>query len=921
MTIYNLWGWETGTTAEALSLTGTTAIVSSGQRTGDYCLRCAPTLTAQGWARLAGISATDSTQNATAVQVTSAWAGFAFKAVTLPATLEERIFDFIDPTGVANAYLNVTSGGILKYYSGSSILRGTGTKVLTTGVWYYIEVFCTPGSNMPFEVWVDGVADMNTTGTQSGTAISGIGVGKVANLNGQTVDYYYDDIYFGSARLGSATDSIEVRRMDVDGAGTVAGWTNGTSTLFSAVDEIPPESDGTDATYIRASVANINTYHTFSLESSANAGIDAAATVLAVMANAWCKTGSTSSVSSVGIRMRNGSTNADSAMSEWTTAYTSRRLLREVDPNGGAAWTIAGLDTLEIGVSAALAQSQTFSAISGHVLYRRSLGATVTQDVTTQAAVSIEALLSKATQAAISLGASVDLSIATQAALAREMSLDRLTQAALARELALDRLTQATVSRSLLLDRLTQATVARTMLIDRITQAAVSLSVELSKLSQATISRLLELDRATQASITVTTSAQLSISSQATVNRQEQQDKATQAAVAQNILRDLTSIAALSSDMQQDKPTQAAVATEYAISLTSQASLTVATIGDWLELLSPLVYPYDLCGTSDSTSTQTLVLDAALESWGVVLTAPKAGTIAKIYTQFAQVITAQQMTVRLETVNSSTGQPSGTLIATGAEGFFTPAVGVVEVTIDTPPTVTKGQVFWVVITFSSTVGSITLRVASGTVPLKATSVLNGYAMSRSSAGTWSVHATFCSIGVEYGDGTMPYLGGIAIPVDGGLALSATADFVGNKIDFSFKCKVYGAIVSYETTNLLWTPNLQVYDMNDTLVYDYALPAIGTGNVVSAQGSITTFFPGDPIELEAGEFLRVGLGNNPSAGGNVSGAYYQLLNAASREQFGAESSQYTMKSGSVFIEDGDRVYAVAVMISHLWDPSA
>ena len=109
-------------------------------------------------------------------------------------------------------------------------------------------------------------------------------------------------------------------------------------------------------------------------------------------------------------------------------------------------------------------------------------------------------------------------------------------------------------------------------------------------------------------------------------------------------------------------------------------------------------------------SPGSLALTATTHRIGVVYTAPSAGEIDLVAFSVLQVLTPQDLRVRIETVDEN-GYPTGTLVAVGAEGTLPLAsvvVGGHEVAIGTPPTVTRGDRFAVVFDAPAAAPSINL---------------------------------------------------------------------------------------------------------------------------------------------------------------------------------------------------------------------
>lgn len=366
MAILRIVGFEEGYIEAVSSAFGTASVVSSGQKTGSYALRVNPTTTGFGGVSLGKPAATGRiTENIYAAS--SLIVGFAFKAVTLPASNYEMFLSFGNGAGADIWDLCVSSAGILTIRDSTThAVIATGTAVIGS-TYRYIEVKITANSaSGAYEVRVDGVTDMSgTTNTTAHAQVSEVLFAKF-DINGNSVDFYYDDAYVDSNTFRlSGSSWPEVKGIFPNAAGNAAGWTNGTGSTFAEVDEVPHDGD---TTYIQASATQDNLRSTFNLESTATKGITG--TVLAVQPYVYAKTGSTSLTSAVGITARNGSTDVDSTGSELVTTYWPYALVLTTDPNGGGSWTLGGVDTLEVGMfSGTINQTQRFTQAMASVLY------------------------------------------------------------------------------------------------------------------------------------------------------------------------------------------------------------------------------------------------------------------------------------------------------------------------------------------------------------------------------------------------------------------------------------------------------------------------------------------------------------------------------------------------------------------------
>ena len=345
MALLSICGFEAADAIEAGSaLAGTASIQSTVKRTGGYALQVNPTTTGTGAFTYMWPDATGKIFNQL-TGIGTFWHRFYFRVDTLPAANDEEI-ELCLGNGAPAAYgLRITSGGVLKLYrdevfGGAPSVVATGTTALSTGTFYRIEWKLGNGATAPYEVKIGGLSEFSgTTDTGTTTLWQYFIVGKYSNKNGQSVNFYYDDLAVNDAAYPGVG---EVHILKPRAAGASAQWATGTSALFSAVNEVP--NDG-DTSYIKDSTSG--DVSSFAMDSSATGGV--LGNIAAVQIVAVCR--DEGGASSIKVRLRNGSTNRDATgVASMGTTYRGLARIDATDPNTGAAWTSGGLDTIEAGV-------------------------------------------------------------------------------------------------------------------------------------------------------------------------------------------------------------------------------------------------------------------------------------------------------------------------------------------------------------------------------------------------------------------------------------------------------------------------------------------------------------------------------------------------------------------------------------------
>jgi len=253
-----------------------------------------------------------------------------------------------------------------------------------------------------------------------------------------------------------------------------------------------------------------------------------------------------------------------------------------------------------------------------------------------------------------------------------------------------------------------------------------------------------------------------------------------------------------------------------------------------------------------------IVLDADGEKTGMVFDIPKTGTLCKIGILNATITSADVLKVSLQTVDASSGQPSGILYDANAYGTYTPALagGVDWVGLNggSGVSVTAGDLVAVVIEFNSYVsGNMQLR-ASVTNAGNYTGRPYGFSYLGS---TWAfLGAKYPDFGIEYATGEMVYAPLLMPAVyAGATAFNSTSDpnIRALKFELSYNCRISHLFVVTEL------------DANATIVLygpDGVTPLISTvldtdvrGNAASGFFLITL---AAPILLNANAAYRLAL---------------------------------------------------------------
>lgn len=206
------------------------------------------------------------------------------------------------------------------------------------------------------------------------------------------------------------------------------------------------------------------------------------------------------------------------------------------------------------------------------------------------------------------------------------------------------------------------------------------------------------------------------------------------------------------------------------------------------------------------TLSTGILLDAAGEKAAFITKAPKTGNIAKVYFRTSTVTTATNTDVRVETVNTANGNPSGTLWDTDTN-VVVPASSMtsnswIAATLTSPASVNRGDILAIVIAPTGTPNYYISRydVISSNFPY-----VDHYTTS------WAKISKLPIFILEYSDGYMSTceVGGI-FPDRQTRSFNANSnpDEVGNKFVLPFKYRLAG--VSYHVEFLDGNPSIKVY---------------------------------------------------------------------------------------------------------------
>ena len=350
MAITNICGFETGAggTDNEGTLAGAGAtIVTTTKRTGAYALKCLPVTTATA-DFTSGVGYSANGVPPASAQTTS-WIRFYLYIAVLPSAAEP-IFRAL-ATSALKFELRLDQNGTLTALDSVPASLGTGATVLSTGVWYRIECKVESGASVAWEVLIDGVSELSGSTANLNTSFNvNQSFGKGANRNGSGYECYFDDIAISNTGYPGA-GAVAVIRPNADGNYTA--WTG----VYTDVDDLVSQA-GNDGTTTMWSSSTNTQAETAALESCATAGISGTINAVKTITVVQRTSGQATSIQHR-LRVTSPGT-ADTDLTDYATtaSFVLLASVRVVNPSGGAAWAIAGVDSLEVGVEHVQSQSR-----------------------------------------------------------------------------------------------------------------------------------------------------------------------------------------------------------------------------------------------------------------------------------------------------------------------------------------------------------------------------------------------------------------------------------------------------------------------------------------------------------------------------------------------------------------------------------
>jgi hypothetical protein len=308
-------------------------------------------MTAKGWSQVLsmvtgrfGGQATSTNSNALTTKAlpstySTLFVGFAFQMSAVGTQTFWAIM--AGATSTLQLQLDGSNHIVVKNSSGTTI--ATGTTVLNTATWYFIEIkLVVNGASGSVIVNLNGVAEITvTTGNFGSTNVDHIGYSRPSGTTGQTASF--DDIYCvdttGSSPRNTFLGDVRVATIYPTADGAHTAWTpNSGTTHFTQVDEV--QADG-DTTYVSDSTPGDIDSYTFG-------DIDTGATVYGVQTNLYARKDDANTRQIAPVIRQSGSDNVGTTVT-LSSSYVDYTQIYNQDPTS-SDWTPTTVNADEFGV-------------------------------------------------------------------------------------------------------------------------------------------------------------------------------------------------------------------------------------------------------------------------------------------------------------------------------------------------------------------------------------------------------------------------------------------------------------------------------------------------------------------------------------------------------------------------------------------
>jgi hypothetical protein len=371
MTVFNFCGWGTQDLTEACYSTTTSnatqAIDTGVYRTAGASLKC--TIDSDNgyvWKRMAKHGsedmASDPDPNEDTVDLASndIWGGFAVYIDVLNGGVCRIAEGTSDNASTQKWDLRIAdrTGLKLLFSDTNGVPVATGSTILSSGTWYYVETRTGTGADASYEVRLDGSQEMSGTCDQSVSDHWAYMLNVGENTNAGTI-IYLDDFHVNDSGF---FDPCKVHYLSPTGDGNYTSWAG----TYADVDDPFPH----DSTTTEISTSTENAIESVVLEDSSS--ISDLDEIRAVKGSCFIRQNTAQGIAA-NILFRESSTDDHTPNTDVVTdqTYGTDWANTRTTPPAGGSWTTTKLDTIEVGAQHTQKQVRelTVTRIQALVLY------------------------------------------------------------------------------------------------------------------------------------------------------------------------------------------------------------------------------------------------------------------------------------------------------------------------------------------------------------------------------------------------------------------------------------------------------------------------------------------------------------------------------------------------------------------------
>lgn len=364
MAVVGATGFGWGTTADVAAASGTISYVTSPVKTGTYAVRVNPTTTNTGYVEVRKYGT-----NGTAADLALATVRgkFDFRYATKPSSNDEPIL----ATNGTKPSIRINSSGNLVLYDSTGAVVATGSTALAQDTWYSIQYVW--GSNTATAtISIDGATEITNASVSCGAGNNArMRFGKVTDANGNSVDFFYDNVVIDDASIPDKDAAIMSTIPASDISSTGFSPSTG-ATIYGVIDEMPLD----DTDYAVSSGAANDTF-LCGVASCDTRNVPSGAQFLGVLFQGRHRD-ATSGTSSTTIDVKSNTTTTSTTGRDATGSSSTCGLMLATDPATSAAWTRSGIDSVQVGMTETVAIAERVTGIIAQIIYVPAAAASTT---------------------------------------------------------------------------------------------------------------------------------------------------------------------------------------------------------------------------------------------------------------------------------------------------------------------------------------------------------------------------------------------------------------------------------------------------------------------------------------------------------------------------------------------------------------